>query len=121
MVQVQRTVVGAAAALVLVIGSVTVAPVRVTNGPNCLAAPCPPPDNRSGAGAEGAIRSGDAQDVTVRSAGGPICLTGQCPPPPDNHTVVDVKEALLGGDVRSSLVASGPICLAAPCPPPPTA
>jgi hypothetical protein len=81
MSRVQRTVVGAAMALALVIGSVTTAYVGASGGPNCLTAPCPPPENRLGADTDVAYRAGGLQD-DLRVAGGPNCLTGvPCPPP----------------------------------------
>ncbi len=80
MVQIQRTAVGAAMALALVLGGVTVAYVEALGKPNCLTLPCPPPEDHSRADVDQASLAGDALDM-MRGPGGPNCLKAPCPPP----------------------------------------
>jgi hypothetical protein len=143
MVQVQRTVVGAAMALALVICGVTTVSVMAAGGPNCLTAPCPPPENRAGAevdqvslaggpncrvpcppppahsgpDADVALSAGDYSQGFMLAPSGPNCISRPCPPP-ENNAETDEQFALLEGDARPMLAAGGPVCLTAPCPPP---
>ncbi|HZO25717.1 MAG TPA: hypothetical protein VFH48_06950 [Chloroflexota bacterium] len=57
--RVLRGVSGALVALALMAGSTAMTPASVAGKPNCLATPCPPPENRSAADVDGSARPRD--------------------------------------------------------------
>jgi hypothetical protein len=79
MTQIRRTIVGATAALAIVLSSVTTAQADAAGKPNCLALPCPPPTNQRVAPSDASTVRGDAHRGGGSS--GPNCATAPCPPP----------------------------------------
>ena len=80
MTWIKRTTTGALVALAVMLGSVTMATASVAGKPNCLATPCPPPENRSAADLDASVQPVDGHHSLV--AGVPNCRV-PCPPPKD--------------------------------------